>query len=140
MASLFGWNSLPAWTAILNALAAALLLLGLVFIKRRRITAHKRTMLSAFAASLLFLAVYLLHHWHAGLVYYRGVGWRRTLYFWILGTHTPLAAAVPVLAVITLSLGLRKRYAQHKRWAHWTWPIWMYVSLSGIAVFWMLYR
>ncbi len=140
MAGLFGWNALPAWTAILNGLSAALLALGLYFIRRRNIQAHKRTMLAAFSSSMLFLAVYLLHHWHAGIVYYTGVGWRRTLYFWILGTHTPLAAAVPVLAIVTLSLGLRRRFARHRQWARWTWPIWMYVSLSGIAVYWMLYR
>lgn len=140
MAHMFGWNALPAWTAILNGLSAALLVLGRYFIYQRRITAHKRTMLSAFASSLLFLAVYLVHHWHAGILYYRGGGWRRTLYFWILGTHTPLAAAVPVLALITLSLALRGRFARHRKWARWTWPIWMYVSLSGIAVYWMLYK
>ena len=140
MVNLFGWATLPAWIAILNGISAALLLLGFYFIKRRRIQAHKRAMLSAFASSMLFLTVYLLHHWHSGIVYYRGHGWRRTLYLWILGTHTPLAAAVPVLAIITLSLGLRRRYARHKQWAHWTWPIWMYVSLTGIAVYWMLYR
>lgn len=137
---MFGWDTLPAWIAILNLASAVLLGFGFYFIRQRRITAHKRCMVSAFAASLLFLAVYLLHHWHAGVVYFTGQGWHRTIYLWVLGTHTPLAAAVPVLAVITLTLALRGQFPRHKRWAHWTWPIWMYVSLSGIAVYWMLYR
>ncbi|HUX66008.1 MAG TPA: DUF420 domain-containing protein [Terriglobales bacterium] len=137
---MFGWSALPAWIALLNLASAVLLALGLVYIRRRRIAAHRACMLAAFATSVAFLAVYLLHHWHAGVVYYQGHGWQRTLYLWVLGTHTPLAAAVPVLALITLRLALRRRFAEHKRWAHWTWPIWMYVSLSGIAVYWMLYR
>ncbi|HVA64352.1 MAG TPA: DUF420 domain-containing protein [Terriglobales bacterium] len=137
---MFDWSALPAWIALLNLASAVLLTLGLFFIRRRRIAAHRACMIAAFASSILFLAVYLLHHWHAGVVYYQGQGWHRTLYLWVLGTHTPLAAAVPVLAVITLRFALRGRFAQHKRWARWTWPIWMYVSLSGIAVYWMLYR
>lgn len=134
------WSALPAIIALLNLGCAALLAIGLFFIRRDRIVAHRNAMLSAFGLSLLFLAAYVLHHAHAGVIYYTGRGWRRTLYLWILGTHTPLAAAVPVLAIVTLSLGLRRRFDRHKRWAHWTWPIWMYVSLSGIAVYWMLYR
>lgn len=137
---MLGWNALPAWIAILNLASAVLLTFGYYFIRQRRIAAHKRCMLAAFATSMLFLAVYLLHHWQAGIVYYTHQGWRRSLYFWILGTHTPLAAIVPVLAVITLSLALRGRFDRHKRWARWTLPIWLYVSVSGIAVYWMLYR
>lgn len=134
------WGLLPSLIAALNLLCAVLLLVGLGFIRRGRVAAHRRTMITAFAVSVLFLMVYVLHHLHAGVVYYGGHGWRRTLYLWILGTHTPLAAAVPVLAIVTLSLGLRRRYARHRQWAHWTWPIWMYVSVSGVAVFWMLYH
>jgi uncharacterized membrane protein YozB (DUF420 family) len=134
------WQALPAWIAILNGLSAALLGLGYYFIRRRRIDAHRRCMIGAFASSVVFLGVYLAHHWHAGVVYYHGAGWRRVLYFTLLSTHTPLAAIVPVLAVIVLTLALRRRFARHRAWARWTWPIWMYVSLSGIAVYWMLYR
>ncbi|HEY7838627.1 MAG TPA: DUF420 domain-containing protein [Terriglobales bacterium] len=138
--AVFGWDALPAWIAILNGISAVLLVGGLYFIRHRRITAHRRCMLSAFVASALFLAVYVLHHWHAGIVYFSGQGWHRTLYFLVLGTHTPLAAIVPVLAIVTLTLALRGRFSRHRRWARWTWPIWMYVSLSGIAVYWMLYH
>jgi uncharacterized membrane protein YozB (DUF420 family) len=140
MGAVFAWDALPAWIAALNAAAATLLVCGLYFIRHRRRDAHKRCMVGAFAASVLFLIVYLLHDWHTGTVYFSGHGWRRTLYFWILGTHIPLAATVPVLAIISLTLALRGRFARHRRWARWTWPIWMYVSLSGIAVYWMLYR
>jgi len=132
--------SLPAWIAILNTLSFVLLLAGYYFIRQRRIEAHKRCMIGAFASSILFLCVYLLHHWLVGVVYFKGVGWRRTLYLWTLGTHTPLAAAVPVLAILTLRYALRGRFAQHKRIAVWTLPIWLYVSVTGVAVYWMLYR
>ena len=131
---------LPATIALLNLACALLLVWGLYCIKHGRVRAHRAAMLSAFGVSLLFLAVYLVHHWRSGIVYYSGGGWHRTLYLWILGTHTPLAAIVPLLALVTLTLGLRGRYRRHRRWARWTWPIWMYVSISGIAVYWMLYR
>lgn len=131
---------LPAAIALLNLACALLLAWGLYCIKRGRVRAHRAAMLSAFGVSLLFLAVYLVHHWRSGIVYYPSRGSHRTLYLWILGTHTPLAAIVPILALVTLTLGLRGRYRRHRRWARWTWPIWMYVSISGIAVYWMLYR
>jgi|SRR6185312_2401120 len=137
---MFRWDALPAWVAIFNLISAVLLACGYYCIRHRRIAAHRRCMLGAFAASVLFLAAYLLHHWHAGIVYYTGHGWRRTLYWIVLGTHTPLAALVPILAVITLTLALRGRFPRHRRWARWTWPLWMYVSLSGVAVYWMLYH
>lgn len=137
---MFGWDALPACIAILNLVSAALLLAGLLLIRRRRVRAHRAAMLGAFGASVLFLAVYLLHHWHSGIVYYQGTGWHRTGYLWLLATHTMLAALVPVLAVITLGLALRRRFRRHRQWARWTWPLWMYVSLSGVAVYWVLYH
>ncbi|MGH9519574.1 MAG: DUF420 domain-containing protein, partial [Terriglobales bacterium] len=132
--------SLPLLTAVLNGLAAILLLTGFILVRRHRLHGHRRAMLGAFAASCLFLVVYVLHHWHSGLVYYQGTGWRRGLYFTILGTHTPLAAVIPVLALITLSFAWRGRFTRHRQWARWTLPIWLYVSVTGIAVYWMLYR
>lgn len=140
MSPYFGWQSLPAWIAILNFVSALFLCFGLYYIRQHRISAHKRCMITAFAASVLFLAVYVTHHLHSGIVYYTGHGGERTLYLWLLGTHTVLASIVPFLAVITLALALRRRFARHRAWAHWTWPMWMYVSVSGIAVYWMLYR
>ncbi|MGH9467752.1 MAG: DUF420 domain-containing protein [Terriglobales bacterium] len=137
---MFGWHTLPNWIAGLNLVSAVLLVCGLVCIRRKRVRAHRAFMISAFATSAAFLTVYLLDHFHNGLVYYTGVGWRRIGYFLLLGTHSVLAAAVPVLAVITLVLALRSRFARHRQWARWTWPIWMYVSVTGVAVYWMLYR
>lgn len=137
---MFGWEALPAWIALLNLTSAVLLLVGLLCIRRRKPRAHRAAMLGAFTASVLFLAVYLLHHWHTGIVLYRGAGWRRTGYLWLLGTHTVLASLVPFLAIVTLALALRRRFRRHRRWARWTWPLWMYVSLSGVAVYWVLYH
>lgn len=137
---MFGWSSLPAWIATLNLLSAALLICGLICIKRRRVRAHRAFMISAFATSAVFLAVYLADHFHNGIVYYTGIGWHRVTYFAILSTHSLLASAVPVLAIITLVLALRRRFPRHRQWARWTWPIWMYVSVTGVAVYWMLYR
>lgn len=133
------WSALPLLTAVFNAIAAALLVTGFILVKQHRLHGHRRAMLGAFASSCLFLFVYLLHHWHSGLVYYSGTGWRRALYFTILGTHTPLAAVIPVLALITLSFAWRGKFSRHRRWARWTLPIWLYVSVTGIAVYLMLY-
>ncbi|MGH9528019.1 MAG: DUF420 domain-containing protein, partial [Terriglobales bacterium] len=110
------------------------------FIRHHRVRAHKRAMLSAFGCSILFLVVYLWHSFADGLTYFRRTGPIRTVYFAVLGTHTPLAAIVPVLAIVTIVLALRGNFRRHKRWARWTLPIWLYVSASGIAVYWMLFR
>lgn len=137
---MWGWSALPGWIATLNMVCAVLLVCGYVCIRRKRIRAHRAFMISAFSVSIAFLAIYLLDHFHNGLVYYKGVGWHRTAYLSLLGTHSLLAAAVPFLAVITLVLALRLRFVRHRQWARWTWPIWMYVSITGVAVYWMLYR
>ncbi len=132
-----------AWasaSAVFNGLSLALLLTGFYFIRRRNIAAHRRAMLSAFAASVLFLFCYVMHHLRAGLVRFSGGGWRRELYLWVLGTHTPLAMVIVPLAIVTIRLGWRGRYARHRAWARWTLPIWLYVSSTGLLVYWMLYR
>src|SRR4051812_37600540 len=97
-------------------------------------------MLSAFTVSTIFLASYLLHHFHAGLVRFQGTGAIRTVYLWILGSHTVLAATVPVLAIITLHRGLGQKYQRHRIIARWTLPIWLYVSVTGVVVYLMLYQ
>ncbi|MGH9412513.1 MAG: DUF420 domain-containing protein [Terriglobales bacterium] len=137
---MLGWRSLPGWTATLNLVSAVLLLCGYICIRRKHVRAHRAFMIAAFATSAAFLAVYLTGHFHNGIVYYTGAGWHRIVYFSILGTHSVLASAIPFLAVITLILALRGRFGTHRRWARWTWPIWMYVSVTGVAVYWMLYR
>jgi putative membrane protein len=131
---------LPAVNATLNALSAALLLAGLGAIKRRRIRVHKACMIAAFLVSMLFLASYLVYHAEVGSVRFRGIGPVRTAYLAILVTHTTLAVLVPPLAVVTLLLGLRERFARHVRVAKWTLPIWLYVSVTGVVVYAMLYH
>jgi len=137
---LISYDSLPALNAVLNATAAVLLVSGYVLIRQRRIQAHRRVMITAFCVSVVFLVSYLLHHYHAGLVRYQGVGAWRTAYLWILGTHTVLAAITPVLAILTLKRGLAGNYVSHRAIARWTLPIWLYVSVTGVVVYLMLYR
>ena len=133
-------SSLPAVNATLNAIATVLLIVGYVFIRRGRIDAHRRSMIAAFATSVLFLICYLVYHYHAGSRPFPGQGPIRIVYFTILISHIILAAAVPFLAAITLWLGLQDRRLRHRRIARWTLPIWLYVSVTGIVVYWMLYQ
>jgi len=133
-------RDLPAVNAFLNGTAAVLLIWGYTLIRRKRIDQHRRVMLSAFATSVLFLVCYVTYHAQVGSVHYQHSGALRTLYFSILITHTVLAAAVPVLAVITLNRGLRARFDSHRTIARWTLPIWLYVSVTGVIVYLMLYQ
>ena len=125
---------------MLNGIAAILLLIGFVLIRNKKIEAHRRVMISAFAVSTLFLISYLTYHAHSKIIYFQGTGAIRTVYLTILGTHTVLAAAVPVLAIITLSRGLARKFDRHRAIAKWTWPIWMYVSITGVVVYLMLFH
>jgi len=131
---------LPSVNAVLNATAAVLLVWGYTLIRRRRIAQHRRVMQTAFAVSCLFLVCYLVYHYQVGSVRFPKTGAIKTLYLAILGTHTLLAAAVPVLAIITLRRGLSARYDKHRRIARWTLPIWLYVSVTGVVVYLMLYH
>jgi uncharacterized membrane protein YozB (DUF420 family) len=131
---------LPTLNAILNATSAVLLVTGWFLIRARRIAAHRAVMIAAFCCSILFLVSYLVYHAQVGSKHFPGTGAVRTAYFAILATHTVLAAAVPVLAVITLSRALRGRFPRHRAIARFTLPIWLYVSLTGVVVYWMLYQ
>ena len=133
-------TDLPAVNATLNATAAALLITGYVLIRRRRIDLHRKVMLAAFSVSILFLISYLVYHFQVGSVRFQKTGAIRSVYLTILLTHTVLAAAVPFLAVITLRRGLKANYERHRAIARWTLPIWLYVSITGVVVYWMLYR
>ena len=133
-------RDLPALNAILNSIAACLLVTGWFLIRAKRVQAHKRVMLTAFGVSTLFLISYLVYHFNVGSVRFQRTGAIRTVYLTILATHTVLAAAVPVLAIITLRHAWRARYDRHRRIARWTLPIWLYVSVTGVVVYWMLYR
>ncbi|MFN7942832.1 MAG: DUF420 domain-containing protein [Thermoanaerobaculia bacterium] len=131
---------LPTLNAILNATSAGLLVTGWFLIRARRIVAHRAVMISAFCCSILFLVSYLVYHAQVGSKHFPGTGAVRTLYLAILASHTVLAAAVPVLAVITLSRALKKRFRRHRAIARFTLPIWLYVSVTGVIVYWMLYQ
>ena len=131
---------LPAVNAVLNATTAVLLTTGFVMVRRRKLAAHKVCMLAALAVSTVFLASYLYYHAHAGIRRFTGPGWIRPLYFAILISHTLLAAAVVPLAVTTAFRGLAGRFPMHQRIARWTLPIWLYVSVTGVVVYLLLYR
>jgi len=131
---------LPSVNAVLNATAAVLLVWGYVLIRRKRIQTHRKVMTAAFVTSCLFLVCYLVYHAQVGSVRFPGTGAIRTIYLTILGTHTVLAATVPVLAIITLRRGLAGRYDRHRKIARWTLPIWLYVSVTGVVVYVMLYH
>ena len=130
----------PALNASLNGTSAVLLLTGRFLIARGRIAAHRACMIAAVVASLLFLGCYLYFHAKVGNIRFLGQGWSRPVYFSILISHTTLAAVIVPLAVITLNRGLRARYAKHRAIARWTWPLWMYVSVTGVVVYFMLYQ
>ena len=131
---------LPSLNALLNATSAVLLVAGYRSIRRRRIRTHRACMASAFVVSILFLLSYLTYHYHVGSVRFGGQGWVRPVYFTILISHTVLAALVPFLALLTLFRALREQFPKHRRIARWTLPIWLYVSVTGVVIYLMLYH
>lgn len=133
-------RDLPTLNAALNWSATVLLVVGWFLIRSGRREAHRRTMLGALACSALFLVSYLVYHFQVGSVRFPGTGTARTVYLSILASHTLLAAILPVLVVITLARALRGRFDRHRRIARWTLPIWLYVSVTGVIIYWMLYR
>lgn len=133
-------RDLPAVNAILNSTSAILLVIGYILTRRRNIQAHRKVMIAAFSVSVLFLISYLIYHSQAGAVRYQKTGPIRTVYFTVLLSHTILAAFVPFMAIITLVRGLRADFARHRKIAVWTLPVWLYVSVTGVVVYWMLYQ
>lgn len=133
-------SALPTLNAILNATATLLLLAGYDRVRRRRIAAHRACMLAAFAVSVLFLTSYVVYHYQAGSVRFPGAGVARGLYLAVLFTHVVLAAVVPLLAVATLYLALRGDFVRHRRVARWTLPVWLYVSVTGVVIYVVLYH
>lgn len=131
--------TLAALNATLNGLSAVFLLTGLIAIKNKRVDIHRRCMVTAFVLSVIFLVSYLTRFYLTGVHRYPGTGWTKTLYLTILSTHTSLAAVTPFLAIRTLYLAARGRFEAHKKIARITWPIWMYVSVTGVVVYGMLY-
>ena len=133
-------HDLPAVNATLNAISGVLLSAGYLLIRARRIEQHRRCMIAAFTASSLFLVSYVVYHAEVGSVRFTRQGFVRPLYFSILITHVTLAAAVLPLAFLTLSRGLQARYPKHRAIARWTLPIWLYVSVTGVLVYVLLYQ
>jgi uncharacterized membrane protein YozB (DUF420 family) len=141
----FDIHDLPAVNATLNASSAVLLGTGYSFIRRGRVAAHRAMMISAFCVSVIFLISYLTFHYYLvahneGVLHYPHAGTLKTIYLTILFTHTALAACVPVLAIITLRRALKGDFVRHRRIARWTFPIWLYVSVTGVIVYLMLYK
>jgi uncharacterized membrane protein YozB (DUF420 family) len=133
-------TDLPAVNATLNALSSIWLTCGYIFIRQRKISAHRFCMIAALITSALFFISYLIYHYHAGSKPFAGQGAIRTVYFTILTTHTILATAIVPLALITLFRALKERFDKHKRLARWTLPIWFYVSVTGVVIYLMLYQ
>jgi uncharacterized membrane protein YozB (DUF420 family) len=134
------YSIFPAINATLNATSAILLITGRTLIARGRVAAHRAVMITAFVASILFLISYLYYHAHVGSVHFRGAGWSRPVYFTILTSHTILAIVIVPMILITLSRGLKQRYPQHRSIARWTFPLWLYVSVTGVVIYTMLYH
>ncbi len=130
----------PALNASLNGASGVLLLVGHSFIQRRRVAAHRACMLAAFTCSTVFLACYLYYHFHAGVIRFHGHGWIRPVYFTLLLTHTILAIAVVPMILVTLARALQSDFIRHRAIARWTYPIWLYVSVTGVMVYFFVYQ
>ena len=133
-------HTLPAINATLNAISGVLLVIGYALMRAKRIELHRRVMIAAFVTSSLFLICYVIYHAQVGSVRFTREGFVRPLYFTILITHVTLAAAVLPMAILTLTRGLKGRYPRHRAIARWTFPIWLYVSVTGVLVYVLLYQ
>lgn len=130
----------PTLNAILNATSAVFLVTGYVFIRRKNIKAHRASMVAALAASILFLTCYLIYHYNVGSTKFIGPDWAKTLYFIVLIPHTILAAAMVPFIIVVVRRAFRKDFAKHRKLARWTFPVWLYVSITGVIVYFMLYH
>lgn len=135
-----GYAIFPVLNAVLNGTSAVLIAIGVVLIRRGRRAAHKAFMIAAVVTSSLFLTSYLWYHAHVGSVRFQGQGWPRPVYFSILLSHTVLAAVVVPLVILTVARALRGRFERHKASARWTYPVWLYVSVTGVLIYLMLYH
>jgi len=134
------YSIFPKINASLNGASAVLLFTGHSLLRRGRVAAHRAFMIAAVCTSSLFLVSYLYYHAHVGSVRFRGQGWTRPLYFSILTSHTLLAITIVPLVIVTLVRGLRGRFERHRAIARWTYPLWMYVSITGVVIYFMLYH
>lgn len=133
-------SDFPTLNATLNWISACFLSVGYYFIRQKKITAHKISMLSALATSILFLVSYLIYHYNIGSKPFAGQGWIRPVYFTVLISHTILAIVIVPLVIITLTRALKNRFEKHRKIARWTLPLWLYVSVTGVTVYLMLYQ
>jgi putative membrane protein len=133
-------SDLPLLNACLNGASAVLLSIGYAQIRKQRIIAHRNCMISAFITSTLFLISYLYYHAHVKTTHFVDPPWFRPIYLTLLLTHTILAAVIVPMVLITLSRALKQRFDRHKAIARWTWPIWMYVSITGVVIYLILYQ
>jgi putative membrane protein len=133
-------SDLPALNACLNATSAVFLTFGYFFIKQKRTKAHRNCMVAAFITSTIFLVSYLVYHFHAGRTSFKGPALVRSIYLTILLTHTILAVVIVPLILVTLRRAVKQRFELHKKIARWTWPLWMYVSVTGVVIYLMLYH
>ncbi len=131
---------MPALNAFLNGTSAVLLTVGYVFIRLKKVTAHKTCMVTAFGVSSLFLVSYLIYHYHVGSMPFGGSGFIRPVYFTLLISHIVLAACIVPLALMTIYRAWTEQFEKHMRIARWTLPLWLYVSVTGVIVYWMLYH
>jgi uncharacterized membrane protein YozB (DUF420 family) len=136
------YSIFPKINASLNGCSAVLLVIGHRLIMRGKMAAHRAVMIAAFVTSAIFLACYLYYHWpgHGGIVYFRGTGWIRTVYLGILYSHIILAIVIVPMVIMTLSRGLREQFGRHRAIARWTYPLWLYVSVTGVIVYFMLFK
>jgi len=133
-------SDLPAVNACLNSLSAILLAIGYAFIRRNNVTAHRNCMIGAFLVSTIFLICYLVYHFNAGRTVFKEPAWFRPLYLVLLLSHTVLAVVIVPMVLITLSRALKQRFDRHRQIARWTWPLWMYVSVTGVIIYLLLYQ
>src|SRR6202790_4290436 len=138
--TMFNYSIFPKINATLNGCSAVLLVTGRMLIGRGKVAAHRAVMLTAFTTSSLFLVSYLYYHYHVGSVHFRGTGWTRPLYFSILIWHTTIAVIIVPMVLITLTRALREQFDRHRAIARWTFPLWLYVSVTGVIVYLMLYQ
>ncbi|MGA6984461.1 MAG: DUF420 domain-containing protein [Terriglobales bacterium] len=136
------YSIFPKINATLNGSSAVLLVTGRALIARGKMAAHRAVMIAAFVTSSLFLTSYLYYHWpgHGGIIYFHGPGWARILYLTILTSHTILAIVIVPMVLITLTRGLREQFDRHRAIARWTYPLWLYVSVTGVIVYLMLFQ
>lgn len=133
-------SDLPALNATLNSLSAIFLLTGYVFIRRKQQAAHRNCMIGALVCSTLFLTSYLIYHFNAGRTVFKDPAWFRPFYLILLLTHTILAVVIVPMVIITVSRAAKRRFDLHKKIARWTWPLWMYVSVTGVIIYFLLYQ